>query len=68
MQAFCRPRGHDGAEVAIRDVIFFFQNSGIFLRIEQAQRVVVYRAAFAVGAQGINGHALHQRFQAFCQR
>ncbi|MNZ96629.1 hypothetical protein D3C78_1158300 [compost metagenome] len=67
MQALGRPRRHDGAEVAIRDVIFFLQNIGILLRVEQAQRVVVNRAAFPVGAQGVDRHQLHQCFQAFCQ-
>ncbi|MNH38887.1 hypothetical protein D3C79_999840 [compost metagenome] len=68
MQALRRPRRHDSAEVTVRDVVFFFQNIGIFLRIKQAQRMVVDRAAFSVGAQGVNRHALHQRFQAFGQR
>ena len=68
VQAFCRPRRHDGAEVATRDAILFIQNLRVFLRIEQAQRMVVHRAAFTVGAQHINRNALHQRLQAFSQR
>ncbi|MNT35030.1 hypothetical protein D3C72_1710420 [compost metagenome] len=68
MQAFRRPRRHDGAEIAVRDAKLFFQNLRIFLRIEQAQRMIVYRAAFSVSAENVNRHALHQRFQALCQR
>ena len=68
MQAFCRPRRHDGAEVAARNAKLFIQNLRIFLWIKQAQRMVVHRAAFAISAQHINRHALHQRLQAFSQR
>ncbi|SVK52949.1 Uncharacterised protein [Acinetobacter baumannii] len=68
MQALRRPRRHDGAEIATWDIELFFQDRGIFLRIEQAQRMIVDRAAFAVGAEGVDGHALHQRFQTFRQR
>ena len=35
MQAFSRPRRHDGAEVTTRNVIFLFQNLRVFLRVEQ---------------------------------
>ena len=68
VQALGRPRRHDGAEVAGGHAILFLEDLRIFLRIEQAQRVIVDRTAFAVGAQHIDGHALHQRFQPFSQR
>ena len=68
MQALGRPRRHNGAEIAGRDAILFLEDLRIFLRIEQAQRVIVDWTAFAVGAQHIDGHALHQRFQPFSQR
>ncbi len=67
MQAFRRPRRHDGAEIATGNTVLFIQDLRIFLRVEQTQRMVVDRAAFAVGAQHVNRHALHQRFQPFSQ-
>jgi hypothetical protein len=48
MQAASR-RAYDGAEVATRDA-YSLSNLRIFL-IERAQRMVVHRAALAVGAQ-----------------
>ena len=68
MQAFGRPWRHNGAEIAGRDAILFLKDLRILLRIEQAQRVIVNRAALAVGAQHIDRHALHQGFQPFSQR
>ena len=52
----------------MRNAKLFFQNLRILLRIKQAQRMVIDRAALAVGAQHIDRHALHQRFQPFSQR
>ncbi|VGP16007.1 hypothetical protein SB00610_01193 [Klebsiella quasipneumoniae subsp. similipneumoniae] len=68
MQAFGRPWRHNSAEIAGRDAILFLKDLRILLRIEQAQRVIVNRAALAVGAQHIDRHALHQGFQPFSQR
>ncbi|CSI23974.1 Uncharacterised protein [Shigella sonnei] len=59
MQAFCRPRRHDGAEIAARNAILFFQNLRIFLRIEKTERMIVDRATLTVGAQYINRYELH---------
>ena len=59
MQALRRPRRHDRAEIAVRDAKLFVQNLGIFLRIEQAERMIINRAAFSVGAKNIDRHALH---------
>ena len=67
VQTFCRPRRHDRTEIAMRNAKLFFQNLRILLRIKQAQRMVIDRAALAVGAQHIDRHALHQRFQPFSQ-
>ena len=68
VQAFRRPRRHDGSKIAGRHAVLFFQNLRVFLRVKQAQRMVVNRAAFAISAQHINRHPLHQGFQSFSQR
>ncbi len=68
MQAFRRPRRHNRAEIATGNAVLFIQDLRIFLRVKQTQRMVVDRAAFAVGAEHVNGHALHQGFQPLGQR
>ena len=59
MQAFCRPRRHNGAEITGRHAILFIENLRVFLRVKQAQRMIVDRATFTVGAQDIDRHTLH---------
>ena len=60
LQALGGPRRHNGAEIARRDAVLFIQNLRVFLWIKQTQRMVVDRAALAIGAEHINRHALHQ--------
>ena len=36
MQTFCGPRRHNGAEIAARNAVLFFQNLRVLLRIKQA--------------------------------
>lgn len=58
-QAFGCPGLHDRAQITAWYRVLFFKNLSIFLRVEQAQWVVVDRATLTVGAQHINWHALH---------
>ncbi len=58
MQSFTGPGRHNGSQIAFGDAIFLLQQGAILRRIEQTQRVVLYRRALQV----INRDLLHQGF------
>ena len=56
IQSFNCPGGHNVLQVAAGDTVLFFENIGVFLRVEQAKGGFKYRRAF----DGVERYFLHQ--------